>query len=160
MQFSPEVDALTELGGLSGATRTDPDIVADYSRDSTDLLEAGAPAAVVSPATAEEVSDILAWASRNRIGVVTRGAATGISGGALAGDGVVVLSTEKLTAIREVSATDRLAVGGTISGEHGIGRLKRRWLTDEVGEVGVDLMRRIKAAVDPLGIMNPGSLLP
>jgi glycolate oxidase len=56
------------------------------------------------------------------------------------------------------ATTQRL--DGTISGEHGIGRLKRRWLTSEVGEVGIEKMRGIKEVFDPLGIMNPGSLLP
>ncbi|HEY2215646.1 MAG TPA: FAD-linked oxidase C-terminal domain-containing protein [Acidimicrobiales bacterium] len=51
-------------------------------------------------------------------------------------------------------------LGGTVSGEHGIGRLKRKWLSSEVGPEGVQLMHRIKSAFDPLGIMNPGSLLP
>ncbi|HJQ04556.1 MAG TPA: FAD-linked oxidase C-terminal domain-containing protein [Nocardioides sp.] len=52
----------------------------------------------------------------------------------------------------------RLAVrlGGTISAEHGIGRLKRPWLEDAVGHDVFDLNRRIKDALDPQGILNPG----
>ncbi|WP_322097301.1 FAD-binding oxidoreductase [Nakamurella alba] len=52
-----------------------------------------------------------------------------------------------------------LAVGGTISGEHGIGALKREWLADELGEPQLDLQRRIKAVFDPLGILSPDSFL-
>ena len=90
-----------------------------YSRDSTDLLGAGTPVAVVSPSTVEEVSEVMAWATRHQVPVVTRGAATGISGGALAADGCLVLSTEKLNVIREISETDRLAVveAGVLNGD-------------------------------------------
>jgi glycolate oxidase len=56
--------------------------------------------------------------------------------------------------------TETRRLGGTVSGEHGIGRLKRQWLEAEVGPAGVELMRKIKSSIDPLGIMNPGSLLP
>lgn len=48
-----------------------------------------------------------------------------------------------------------LALGGTLTGEHGVGTLKRRWLADELGEEQVQLQRRIKAAFDPHGILNP-----
>jgi len=52
-----------------------------------------------------------------------------------------------------------LALGGTISGEHGIGTLKRAWLGPQLGEGVLDLSRRIKQALDPLGILNPGKAL-
>lgn len=48
-------------------------------------------------------------------------------------------------------------LGGTITGEHGVGRLKRPWLADYLGPDVMDLNRRIKAALDPDGILNPGS---
>jgi glycolate oxidase len=51
-----------------------------------------------------------------------------------------------------------LALGGTLTGEHGIGTLKRRWLADELGDDQVALQRRIKAAFDPRGILNPGKV--
>jgi glycolate oxidase len=51
-----------------------------------------------------------------------------------------------------------LALGGTLTGEHGIGTLKRRWLADELGDEQVALQRRIKAAFDPRGILNPGAV--
>ena len=51
-----------------------------------------------------------------------------------------------------------LALGGTLTGEHGIGTLKRRWLADELGDAQVELQRRIKAAFDPQGILNPGKV--
>ncbi|QHC55334.1 glycolate oxidase [Rathayibacter tanaceti] len=49
-----------------------------------------------------------------------------------------------------------VALGGTLTGEHGVGRLKRRWLEEEVGGDSLALQRGIKAVFDPLGIMNPG----
>ena len=52
------------------------------------------------------------------------------------------------------------AVGGTLTHHHGVGRLKSRFLAGEIGETGVDVLRRIKAALDPEGIMNPRVLLP
>jgi glycolate oxidase len=48
-------------------------------------------------------------------------------------------------------------LGGTITGEHGVGRLKRPWLGDYLGEDVLELNHRIKSALDPQGILNPGS---
>jgi FAD/FMN-containing dehydrogenase len=50
-------------------------------------------------------------------------------------------------------------MGGSISAEHGIGRMKRSALRDAKSTVELDLMRRIKSALDPNGILNPGKLL-
>mgnify|MGYP000420302332 FL=1 len=52
------------------------------------------------------------------------------------------------------------ALDGSISAEHGIGQLKRDELLATAPPVAIDLMRRIKAAFDPAGIMNPGKVLP
>jgi FAD/FMN-containing dehydrogenase len=52
------------------------------------------------------------------------------------------------------------ALDGSFSAEHGIGRLKPYMMPDWRGGAELDAMRRIKAALDPLGIMNPGKLLP
>ncbi len=51
-----------------------------------------------------------------------------------------------------------LAMGGTITGEHGVGSLKRRWLPLELGEPELDRQRAVKALFDPRGIMNPGKV--
>ena len=48
---------------------------------------------------------------------------------------------------------------GSISAEHGIGRLKRDLLPDAKGPVAIDMMRSIKLALDPNGILNPGKML-
>jgi len=51
-----------------------------------------------------------------------------------------------------------LRLGGTISGEHGIGSTKARFMEREVGPSGVAAMKRIKDALDPNGILNPGKM--
>lgn len=57
-------------------------------------------------------------------------------------------------------AREALKLSGTLSGEHGIGYLKSPYLEWEFGAEGVALMRRIKKAFDPEGIMNPGKIWP
>jgi FAD/FMN-containing dehydrogenase len=52
-----------------------------------------------------------------------------------------------------------LDLGGSISAEHGIGRMKRELLPHAKGEVAVELMQTIKAGFDPNGILNPGKVL-
>jgi glycolate oxidase len=49
-----------------------------------------------------------------------------------------------------------LKLGGTLSGEHGIGITKAKYLEDEIGKSGVELMRKIKSAFDPEHVINPG----
>ncbi|MCU1544466.1 MAG: FAD-linked oxidase [Microbacteriaceae bacterium] len=51
-----------------------------------------------------------------------------------------------------------LRLGGTLTGEHGVGILKKRWLRDELGDDQVELQRDIKRVFDPIGILNPGKL--
>ncbi|UUE28836.1 FAD-binding protein (plasmid) [Rhodococcus qingshengii] len=52
-----------------------------------------------------------------------------------------------------------LELGGTITGEHGVGKLKVGWLAVEQGEVGVDVHRAVKTALDPCGVLNPSAVL-
>ena len=51
-----------------------------------------------------------------------------------------------------------LSLGGTVTGEHGIGKIKRDWLAREIGPVGLAVHRSIKAALDPANLFNPGSM--
>ncbi len=53
-----------------------------------------------------------------------------------------------------------LELGGTLSGEHGVGVLKRPYIERALGPISIDMQRRIKQALDPLNIMNPGKVLP
>jgi D-lactate dehydrogenase (cytochrome) len=50
-------------------------------------------------------------------------------------------------------------VGGTCTGEHGVGIGKQRYMAQEHGEVALEWMRRVKALWDPKGILNPGKIL-
>ena len=50
-------------------------------------------------------------------------------------------------------------MGGSISAEHGVGQLKRDDIVRYKSTVEIDLMRSVKAALDPKGIMNPGKVL-
>jgi len=50
-------------------------------------------------------------------------------------------------------------LGGTITGEHGVGRLKQPWLPDYLGSDVLEINQRVKDALDPQGILNPGVLL-
>jgi glycolate oxidase len=52
-----------------------------------------------------------------------------------------------------------ISLGGTITGEHGVGRLKKAWLPAYLGPEALALTQRIKDALDPAGILNPGALL-
>ena len=47
-------------------------------------------------------------------------------------------------------------LGGTLTGEHGVGVLKREWVREELGDISLDIQYAIKAALDPSGILNPG----
>ena len=62
-------------------------------------------------------------------------------------------------AIREIFELT-VSLGGTLSGEHGIGLVQRPYMDIAFSKVQLDLMRRVKEAFDPLGILNPGKVLP
>lgn len=62
-------------------------------------------------------------------------------------------------AVAEIFAA-ALELGGTLSGEHGIGILKASFLRSELGDAGLAIMRRVKDALDPKGIMGPGKVFP
>jgi len=65
---------------------------------------------------------------------------------------------KKLDAVIEELITLSLSLGGTVSGEHGVGYTKKRYLPMRVGENQVELMRAIKRAFDPWNILNPGKV--
>ena len=70
---------------------------------------------------------------------------------------------EELAAGREISddvVRRAIELGGTATGEHGIGRGKREYMVAEHGENGVETMRAIKRALDPRDTLNPGKIFP
>jgi glycolate oxidase len=89
---------------------TEPDVMDGYRRDRADLVGAGMPLAIARPTRTSQVSEILRWASGCRVIVVPRGAGTGLSGGANAVDGCVIVSLERMSEVREVNPADQLAV--------------------------------------------------
>ncbi|MFF7328510.1 FAD-linked oxidase C-terminal domain-containing protein [Streptomyces sp. NPDC008150] len=118
------------LDGLPAeAVLTDPDVTAAYANDMASFCAAGAPAVVVLPRTVEQVQHVLRTASALRVPVVPQGARTGLSGGANAVDGCVVLSLTRMNRVLEISPVDRIAVvePGVVNadlsravGEHGL----------------------------------------
>ena len=60
-------------------------------------------------------------------------------------------------AMKEIFA-QAIELGGTITGEHGVGLAKKDFLPGALGELNIDLMRRVKAAFDPAGLLNPGKI--
>ena len=54
--------------------------------------------------------------------------------------------------------TKTLALGGTITGEHGVGLAKKGWLRQQMGESSFELMKQVKRAIDPAGLLNPGKI--
>ena len=65
---------------------------------------------------------------------------------------------EAVWAAADAMFVTALRLGGTLTGEHGVGLLKKRWLRDELGDDQVELQRDIKRVFDPSGILNPGKL--
>lgn len=88
----------------------DPDVLASYAADQSQLTASGRPAAVVVPRTTEQVSAVLRVAHEHGLSVVPRGAGSGLSGGANCPDGAVVLSLHRMDAVVRVDAVDRVAV--------------------------------------------------
>ncbi|SDY34273.1 glycolate oxidase [Modestobacter sp. DSM 44400] len=109
MTAAASLDGLaTRLTG--GALVTAPEIIEGYRRDRADLVPAGVPLALVRATCTEDVVATMRWAHEGRVPVVPRGAGTGLSGGATALAGCIVLSLERMDAIREVDVDDQLVV--------------------------------------------------
>ncbi|MEU4996707.1 FAD-linked oxidase C-terminal domain-containing protein [Streptomyces sp. NPDC021622] len=101
---------LLHEGLPADAVLTDPDITSSYANDMASFCDAGTPSVVVLPRTVEQVQHVMRTATELRIPVVPQGARTGLSGGANASDGCIVLSLVKMDRILEISPVDRIAV--------------------------------------------------
>jgi glycolate oxidase len=114
---------------------------------------------VPRPQIARMVDDIEEIARRHDVVCATFGHA---------GDGnlhpTIVFDADDLDARRRAEAAfdevfgRAIALGGTITGEHGVGAAKLPWLRQRLGDDQLALLRRVKAAFDPAGILNPGKL--
>ena len=67
---------------------------------------------------------------------------------------------EQWQAAKKAASDAIMATGGTITHHHAVGADHRPWMRDEVGELGVQVLRAVKATLDPAGILNPGKLIP
>jgi glycolate oxidase len=97
-----------ELAGIDVVT--DPDVLASLSHDEAEWAPAGVPLAAVRARSTEDVQRVVAACAERGIPVVTRGAGTGLSGGANAVDGCVVLDLSKMTRILEIDTDNMIAV--------------------------------------------------
>jgi glycolate oxidase len=114
---------------------------------------------VPRPQIARMVDDIEEIARRHDVVCATFGHA---------GDGnlhpTIVFDADDVDARRRAEAAfdevfgRAIALGGTITGEHGVGAAKLPWLAQRLGDDQLALLRRVKAAFDPAGILNPGKL--
>lgn len=93
-----------------GAVVDDSDVMSTYSHDDAEWAPYGTPAALVRAATTADVAGVVSYCAEHGVPVVPRGAGTGLSGGANALDGCVVVALDGMTAVREINASERLAV--------------------------------------------------
>ncbi|MFJ9061715.1 FAD-binding oxidoreductase [Streptomyces sp. NPDC102409] len=166
---------LAAVGGLCTAAGATEVVPADDVAESELLLQARRLSlpALETVKSATMIDDVCV--PRSRLGAMIEGTAAiaekfGLTIGvcAHAGDGnthpvVCFDHTDADESRRARESFDEimalgLELGGTITGEHGVGVLKKEWLARELGEVGVEVQRGIKAAFDPLGLLNPGKL--
>jgi glycolate oxidase len=108
---------------------TDPEILESYRFDQATFVDAGIPAAVVRASSTAQVQDVMRVASRFRTPIVPRGAGSGLSGGANAVDGCVVLSLASMTRIVDIDRPSLLALvePGVVNAE----------LKKDAGELGL-----------------------
>ena len=67
---------------------------------------------------------------------------------------------ERLERVVEETLKHVIALGGTFAAEHGIGKIKRRWLPLQMSKMQIGVMRAVKRELDPLGILAPGNIFP
>jgi FAD/FMN-containing dehydrogenase len=66
----------------------------------------------------------------------------------------------RIEAVVERTLREVIAMGGTVSAEHGIGKIKARWLPLQLGNLQMQAMRALKQAIEPLGLFAPGNIFP
>ncbi|ATE53989.1 FAD-binding oxidoreductase [Actinosynnema pretiosum] len=103
------LDALADLA-LPDPALTDPDVLASLSHDDAEWAPVGAPLAAVRPRTPEQVRDVVRACLAHGAPIVPRGAGTGLSGGANAVDGCIVVALDRMNRVLEIDPLERLAV--------------------------------------------------
>ena len=136
---TPEiVAALEAICGHDGVVFGDAKRLDKFARDAVaEKKYARRPDVVVMPATTEAVAAVMRLANEARVPVTPRAAGSGLSGGAVAACGGIVLSVERLNRILEIDTRNLMAVV----------------------EPGV-ITNHLDAALKPHGILNPGKILP
>ncbi len=167
-QAAGDLDGLAALCTVAGATEV---VQAADAGESAMLLAARRAAYPAMERLGAVIVDDVA-VPRSRLaglldGVQRIGVECGVTVGVIghAGDGnmhpnIVVPHGDQAALDRGRRAFDAimrlgLDLGGTVTGEHGVGLLKRGWLATEIGPVGVRISRAVRAAFDPAGILNP-----
>ncbi|GAA0316454.1 FAD-binding protein [Actinoallomurus spadix] len=108
--ISVDLAAELERALPGGRVVRDPAVVASYAHDEAEWAPYGSPAAVVRPRETAEVREVVSRCARLGVPVVARGAGTGLSGGANAIDGCVVLSFEAMNEILRIDPHERIAI--------------------------------------------------
>jgi glycolate oxidase len=155
-------EQLTALGAI--------DVFVLPPRAGTALVEAREKAFwLAKAANADDIVDVVVPRAAiatftERAGALAEETSTFMAGCGHAGDGNVHLSVYQPDAERRADVMRRLfaagmELGGVISGEHGIGRTKKKYFLALEDPAKVDLMRGIKSVFDPAGLLNPGALL-
>lgn len=172
LQVEQDVERIVDICKLSGAVQIDfvknaqeGENLMVARRNALSALARVRPTTILEDATvprsklAEMVEQINVIAKRYHVDICTFGHA---------GDGN--LHPTCLTDERNLEEIERveqafeeifhaaIKLGGTVTGEHGVGIAKAKYLDLKIGPAGMDLMKRVKQAFDPYGIMNPGKI--
>ena len=66
----------------------------------------------------------------------------------------------KIESVVEATLRHVIALGGTVAAEHGIGKLKRKWVSLQLSPLQLGVMRAVKRELDPHGLLAPGNIFP